>query len=161
MLCLDATCKGVDVPRRFASDTGLRLILNKKMPQSIEIGPRVVESELRFGGIPHYCIIPYEAVWGAFNPDSGKGRLWPEAMPESILKSYDANQRAGFPPPAGGKVAALPSRGAEATAPRPPPPAQERIKPHLQVIEGGTAPATPPSADPEGKRSRPHLRLVE
>ncbi|MBF0622880.1 MAG: hypothetical protein HQL54_13245 [Magnetococcales bacterium] len=92
MLCLDATRKEVEVPRRFVSDPGLRLILNSKMPQPIEITEKAIESELRFSGIPHYCVIPYGALWGAFNPDTGHGMFWPNSMPKDIRENLDMDQ---------------------------------------------------------------------
>ncbi|MBF0425300.1 MAG: hypothetical protein HQL66_05735 [Magnetococcales bacterium] len=158
MLCVDATCKGVEVPRRFASDTELRLILNVKMPQPIEIGPRTVESELRFGGIPHYCIIPYEALWGAFNPDSGQGMLWPEAMPEMVRKGYlaaqgaiDGGRGSGVANPLGHikPVSGLAGKGSGEG-------------PRLAVIEGGApAQSEPAAGDKKRAAARAHLRLVK
>lgn len=137
MLCLDATREGVDVPRRFATDPGLMLVLNSKMPQDIEIGMDGIASELRFGGIPHFCIIPYAALWSAFNPDTNHGMLWPESMPASIRRSHGIDQSgtgeedhiaAGSPPP------------------------------QLRVIEGG---APKNSLTPPTKGRKPNLRLVE
>ncbi|MGN7613736.1 ClpXP protease specificity-enhancing factor SspB [Magnetococcales bacterium HHB-1] len=86
MLCIDATYAKVDVPRRFKQDSGLRLVLNQRMPQPIDIYQDRIESELRFGGIPHFCIIPMASLWGAFNPDSGQGQFWQESMPEAVLE---------------------------------------------------------------------------
>jgi stringent starvation protein B len=86
MLCLDATYSGVDVPSRFKNDINLMLILNSKMPNPIHIGKSDVQSELRFGGVPHFCLIPYDAIWGAFNPDSNHGMMWQESMPDDVLK---------------------------------------------------------------------------
>ncbi|MBF0154459.1 MAG: hypothetical protein HQL64_12025 [Magnetococcales bacterium] len=158
MLCVDATCKGVEVPRRFASDTGLRLVLNAKMPQSIEIGPKAVESELRFGGIPHYCIIPYEALWGAFNPDSGQGMLWSEAMPEAVRRSYFATQGVADDKHGSAQINSLghvkpmkelPTKNSE-----------ERHR--FAVIEGRTEPDSDTSSDARKKSpARNHLRLVK
>ena len=136
MVCLDATFKDVDVPRRFADDRKLMLILNSKMPQHIEVGADGVESELRFGGIPHYCIIPYGAIWSVFNPDTNHGMLWPESMPEGIQKDQ------GVPLASGPRLDH-------------PPTMPER--PTLQVIEGG-ATQDPPT---KSKRNKPQLRLVE
>ncbi len=138
MVCLDATFKDVEVPRRFAGDRGLMLIFNSKMPQHIEVGTDAVESELRFGGIPHYCIIPYGAIWSVFNPDTNHGMLWPESMPESIRLNQGVSMPGGTPfekPPT------MPER------------------PSLQVIEGGAA--TESNAPSRSKRNKPRLRLVE
>jgi stringent starvation protein B len=88
MLCLDATYNGVDVPSRFKNDTNLMLILNSKMPHPIHIGESSIQSELRFGGIPHYCLIPYDAIWSAFNPDTNHGMMWQDSMPNDVLKQH-------------------------------------------------------------------------
>ncbi|MBF0128086.1 MAG: hypothetical protein HQM02_12865 [Magnetococcales bacterium] len=172
LLCLDATSRGVDVPRRFAADPGLRLILNRQMPQPIEIGADTIESELRFGGIPHYCVIPYSALWGAFNPDTGHGTLWPNSMPDAIRRNYERYQ--SLPAPAF-EQQAQEARGGEAalgfqrkvtTMRRPPgreipPPVKE--KPHLELVQGD---APVEEGELEGpynprKKNAPHLRLVK
>jgi stringent starvation protein B len=88
MLCLDATYSGVDVPNRFKNDTNLMLILNSKMPNPIDIGEDSVCSELRFGGIPHSCTIPFDAIWSVFNPDTSHGMMWPESMPSDVLQQH-------------------------------------------------------------------------
>ena len=148
MLCLDATLPEVDVPRRFSTDDGLRLILNREMPQSIDFSFLSVESELAFGGISHYCRIPFTAIWGAYNPDSGHGRFWPESMPAAIRVGYemvDANQdgqqelpeSAQPPKPTGGKV-------------------------ELKVLSGGGNRADSGKAKKKKKQKKKnHLRLVE
>ncbi|GAB0055713.1 hypothetical protein SIID45300_00008 [Candidatus Magnetaquicoccaceae bacterium FCR-1] len=151
MLCLDATWPGVAVPRRFASDTGLRLILNRTMPQPIHIGPEGIESELRFGGIPHYCVVPYDALWGAFNPDSRHGMFWADSMPEEIRVRHGMEE----------SMVRLPEGVVLSTPPieplAPPTPARgERVA--LRVIEGDGAAA--PSSETTTKRPRPNLRVV-
>ena len=164
MVCLDATKKGVDVPRRFGSDSALMLVLNVNMPQPIHILPDSVASELRFGGIPHYCVIPYTALWSVFNPDTNHGVLWPDSLPEGMEGSghmmplsFDAlpmEEQAplGFEPEAAHAVAT-------------PPPLQSvphQESPFLQVIDGGgsqVAASSAPRVDSGSRRS--HLRLVE
>lgn len=145
MLCLDATYPGVMVPRRFNKDIGLRLILNSTMPQPIEIGQETIESELRFGGIPHYCVIPYEALWGVFNPDTHHGMFWAESMPPAIRLQHGLEETTPQLP--------------EAIQPVPQPPPSDSKGPFkLRVIEGGGDDAT--ATTPDQKRSRPNLRLV-
>lgn len=139
MLCLDATQTGVIVPRRFASDKGLRLILNKNMPQSIEITPHGIESELRFGGIPHFCVIPFAALWGVFNPDTNHGMFWTESMPEEIRQQHALEEAESHSVKMNLKI-------------------ENKEKKSLRVIEGGedglivTSPV---------KRARPNLRVVK
>jgi stringent starvation protein B len=99
MLCIDATYTSVDVPSRFKNDTSLMLILNSKMPNPINVEKDHIHSELRFGGIPHYCNIPFDAIWSAFNPDTNHGMMWPESMPEEVLKQHGFSQLNELKPP--------------------------------------------------------------
>lgn len=151
MLCIDATQKDVDVPRRFANDPGLMLVLNGQMPQPINILSDSITSELRFGGIPHHCVIPYTALWSAFNPDSNHGVTWTDAIPESVRHTHDALL---IPIK---KVRLDPAKKAGS---------------FLRVIEGGSGNVPPntsdtpdtsdTSADTSSTKSRrSHLRLVE
>ena len=138
MLCLDATYQGVEVPSRFKNDTNLMLILNNKMPNPIEVGKNSVCSELRFGGIPHFCTIPFDAIWSIFNPDTSHGMMWPESMPEDVLKQHRLSQFNELKPP----------------------PAKKTVKPApipFQVIEGGTDTKIPRKKS----TSKPNLKLVE
>lgn len=143
MLCVDATLPGVDVPRRFARDRGLRLVLNNTMPQPIHIGAFAIESELRFGGVPHNCIIPYHALWAAYNPDTGHGMSWEAAMPPRIRQEYNL-------------AMAQVETQADGTAPAAEP-AKPEEPPKLKVIEGGGEPE-----EKGAERSvRPFLRVVK
>ncbi|MBF0143641.1 MAG: hypothetical protein HQL57_00035 [Magnetococcales bacterium] len=164
LLCLDARHSGVLVPRRLKGDAGLRLILNRTMPQPIHIGETAVESELRFGGVPHYCVIPYESLWGAFNPDSGRGTLWPESMPESIRRGFAGETEMDPPPethsPQGGPLTLLPE--IEPQRPK----LVSVARPALRVIEseppGGNTPGGGSgSGAPRGRRRGEHLRVVK
>ncbi|MBF0421716.1 MAG: hypothetical protein HQL73_01850 [Magnetococcales bacterium] len=155
MLCLDATCQGVEVPRRFSSDPGLMLVINVNMPQPIEIGPAAIESELRFGGMPHYCIIPYHALWSAFNPDSGHGVLWQESIPHIIRQHHGAYPTGPLKPLPDDDNWPETGKEQEAVAAQP----DERSGvPTLKVIEGNGDPQ-PPEHTPG--RSRPKLRVVK
>ncbi|MBF0611012.1 MAG: hypothetical protein G8345_22260 [Magnetococcales bacterium] len=151
MLCVDASFPGVEVPRRFAGDKGLRLILSVRMPQPIEIGSETIESELRFNGIPHYCILPYGAMWGAYNPDSGHGLFWPADMPLEIRDSYEAQGYETRIPPG------LRPQGRKSGG-------KSSGKPQLQVIDGGGEVEEKPAEEgetPPPPPRRPQLRLVE
>ncbi|MBF0382124.1 MAG: hypothetical protein HQL69_13960 [Magnetococcales bacterium] len=144
MLCLDATYSGVDVPSRFRNDTNLMLILNSKMPNPIHIGETSVQSELRFGGIPHFCLIPYDAIWSAFNPDTSHGMMWQESMPDDVLKQHSISPLSSLtmptPPPKKKKTS---SKSKKASP--------------FQVIEGGDS---QPQA-PNRAAKKPKLKLVD
>jgi stringent starvation protein B len=144
MLCLDATYSGVDVPSRFKNDTNLMLILNSKMPHPIHIGKESIQSELRFGGVPHFCLIPYDAIWSAFNPDTNHGMMWQDSMPDDVLKQHGLsplNELVLPPQPAKKKK---PAKKAKKVSP-------------FQVIEGGDSQRQPTNKDTK----KPKLKLVD
>lgn len=160
MICLDATQKGVDVPRRFCNDPGLILVFNNAMPQPIHILPDSIASELRFGGIPHYCIIPYTALWSAFNPDTNHGVIWPDSMPENVRHTHGAMQLS--------LEEILPEAGFETeiahASVEPFPVPMKKGAPFLQVIDGTGEKTTDTetTTDTTSTRpQRPYLRLVE
>ncbi|MBF0447732.1 MAG: hypothetical protein HQL67_05980 [Magnetococcales bacterium] len=144
MLCLDATYSGVDVPSRFKKDFSLMLILNANMPQPIHIEKESVSSELRFGGIPHYCVIPFDALWCVFNPDSSHGMVWPESMPAEVLRQHGLSSFNGLTLP---DIPVEMVEGSHAKSP-------------FQVIEGGAV--TPKkTAQKSSLKAKPNLKLVE
>ncbi|WP_193771123.1 ClpXP protease specificity-enhancing factor SspB [Candidatus Magnetaquicoccus inordinatus] len=162
MICLDATRKGVDVPRRFSNDPGLMLVFNVAMPQPIEILPHCVASELRFGGIPHYCVIPFTAVWSVFNPDTNHGMVWPDDMPESVRHSHGVLQLPLQPlypdeiTMVGGANEHSLSDDLPSSTPATRPPLQ------LRVIDGGQQEGEGAVTTSTSRKSgRPNLRLVE
>ncbi|MEO5363151.1 MAG: ClpXP protease specificity-enhancing factor SspB [Magnetococcus sp. DMHC-8] len=160
MVCLDATRKGVEVPRRFCTDPGLMLVFNINMPQPIEILPEHLASELRFGGIPHYCVVPYTAIWSIFNPDTHHGLIWPEEMPAEVRATHGVMQLPLTLPPGWDARPVQPAAAPVADCPAP----AQKQAPFLWVIDGGggreQAGGEALIADRPSAR-RPHLRLVE
>ncbi|MBF0444937.1 MAG: hypothetical protein HQL68_05060 [Magnetococcales bacterium] len=144
MLCIDATYHGVEVPSRFKNDTSLMLILNSKMPHPIHIGKTSVQSELRFGGIPHYCLIPYDAIWSAFNPDTNHGMMWQDSIPDDVLKQHGLSQLSGLTLPIQPPKKKKPSQKAKKASP-------------FQVIEGGDSHSQPSN---KGTK-KPILKIVD
>ena len=165
MLCMDATHDGVDVPRRFSGDTGLMLVLNNTMPQPIHILADSVASELRFGGIPHYCIIPYTALWSVFNPDTNHGKTWINSIPEGIRQVHTALHvpLKELPWDQATIRAAAQTESEETTTKNAEPnltPVPARTSaPFLRVIEGGDK--TQPTQKTEPTKRKPSLRLVD
>jgi stringent starvation protein B len=133
MLCLDARCQGVHVPRQHASNPALRLILNVNFPRPIEVTEEGISASLSFGSRRFACYIPMEALWAAFNPQTMQGRMWPESMPPEVVQDI-AKQQAGTQdtvpaPAASSKQAQTPAKTSEATPPQP------RQRGHLRVIK--------------------------
>ena len=44
-----------------------------------------------FGGRPHKCVIPFEAVWAIHEPESKKGQVWEESFPKDLKLQVGAN----------------------------------------------------------------------
>ena len=163
MLCLDATQTEVDVPRRFCRDNGLMLAFNSLMPQPIHILPDSIASELRFGGIPHYCVVPFKALWAAFNPDTNRGMVWPDAIPGDIVDTHNVLQ-IRMEEVHLSHIMPESEREAEATTGNDDEDHPEDLSlskvspPFLRVIDGGGTNTPAPS---NTTNRRPNLRLVK
>lgn len=77
VIFLDANYPKVEVPIRFCKDPKLQLVL--KADFYPKLGDEEVEVDLAFGGIPHRCLIPYGAIWAAFDPELNVGQAWVES----------------------------------------------------------------------------------
>jgi len=84
MLCLDARRPDVDVPQAHKADPALNLILNLNFRRPIEIKEEGVYVTLAFGGRPHPCIIPFDAVWAVYEPGMKKIQVWEKSIPEDL-----------------------------------------------------------------------------
>jgi stringent starvation protein B len=133
MLCLDARCANVRVPAQHAQNPALRLILNLNFPSPIDVTAEGISANLSFGGRRTTCYIPLDALWGAFDPQTMQGRMWPDSMPPEVTADLAAQQQQEQP------EAALPGR------------------PH--IIPGKDA----ETADEAAKkpRQRGHLRVIK
>lgn len=161
MLCLDASREGVDVPRRFRNDPALMLVFNTNMPQPIDIGKESVSSELRFGGIPHYCVIPYTALWSAFNPDTNHGMFWSDSVPSSVGHNSALTQLHSeglIPLPLDDPLLTDPPIDNTPATLSVAPVVEEKSYSGLRVIQGGGE-AKVDAGTPKSPKS--HLRLVE
>jgi stringent starvation protein B len=81
MICVDSRYAGVRVPEAHRGKEDLRLVLNLRFRGRISVLHDGIQAELRFGGEPFLCWIPYESLWAAYNPQTGQGTLWPEKTP--------------------------------------------------------------------------------
>ncbi len=127
MICLDSRDAGVRVPEAHKGKEDLRLVLNLRFRGRISVLADGIQAELRFGGEPFLCWIPYESLWAAYNPQTGHGTLWPEKTPAGLRGLLGMNKPR---PPEG-----LPR------SERPPPPGPEKRgekrRPRFRVIDGG------------------------
>ncbi len=93
MLCLDARCPGVQVSSEHAQNPSLRLILNLNFPRPIEVTTEGISATLSFGGRRTACYVPMEALWGAFNPQTMQGMMWPDSMPPEVITDLATQQQ--------------------------------------------------------------------
>lgn len=144
MLCLDARHVGVRVPTQHATNPALRLILNLNFPHPIEVTPEGISASLAFGGRRFPCYIPMDALWAAFEPQTGEGMMWPESMPEEVRIDLLARQQQDSP---------------SETKPAAPLKPRERLRrvPSRQQ----EAPPDTTAETPAAPRQRGHLRIVK
>ncbi len=138
MLCLDARHEGVHVPPGHAQDPALRLILNLNFPRPIDITAEGISASLTFGGRRFACYISWDALWGAFNPQTMQGMTWPDSMPAEVRAEMEAQHAVPAPPPAD-------------------PPTSQTSPP----VSAEQAQSGKQREEPSTSRQRGHLRLVK
>ena len=85
-IVVDATREEVIVPESLSGDPALRLVLNVRMPQVIQIHDDVLQSDFSFSGHIFSCHIPMHTIWAAYLPegDMEQGIIWDDSVPEMI-----------------------------------------------------------------------------
>ena len=130
MICLDARRSDVSVPKKHEDDPSLNLVLNMSFRNPIEVNEDGVWVTLSFGGRPHECVIPFDAIWAIYEPAMKKGQVWEESLPddvdfsEQILNSGQTKQvkKPSLTYKSGGRV-------------KKPEPLTKRDRSHLRVIK--------------------------
>ena len=84
MVCLDARRPKVDVPLVHKKNSELSLVLNLNFRRPIEILDDKIYATLAFGGRLHKCVIPFEAVWAIYHPETQKGQVWEGSFPKDL-----------------------------------------------------------------------------
>jgi stringent starvation protein B len=84
MVCLDARLPKVDVPLAHKKNSALNLVLNLNFKRPIEIFDDGIYTTLAFNGRPHRCIIPFDAVWAIYRPETQKGQVWEGSFPKDL-----------------------------------------------------------------------------
>ncbi len=167
MVHLNARHDGVDVPLRYRSDLHLRLNLSYNFKiEDFEVGDRAVQATLSFGGQPHRCVLPWDAIFAMTSHVEPVSYLWPDDLPPELAEQA-AKMATGQP----GVLQAAAQAAKQAKA--------EPGRPKLGVILGGASEAPeaeaeeegrgeeegggeddPPPSPPEGRRYG-HLRVVK
>ncbi len=135
MLCIDSRHADVQVPVNYCGKVDLRLIINLNFRRPFQMLDEGIDAELLFGGAPFRCWIPYECLWGVYNPDTADGYFWPDFMPGEILNQFMKGQDPGTA--AGAEAPALAQPVPAAPQPAPVKATSRKGRPKLQVIPGG------------------------
>ena len=91
MVCLDARHPEVDVPNTHKGNPALSLVFNLNFRRPFDVQETGIFATLAFGGRPHKCVIPFEAVWAIHEPESKKGQVWEESFPKDLKLQVGAN----------------------------------------------------------------------
>jgi len=91
MVCLDARHSEVDVPNTHKDNPALSLVFNLNFRRPFDVQETGIFATLAFGGRPHKCVIPFEAVWAIHEPESKKGQVWEESFPKDLKLQVGAN----------------------------------------------------------------------
>ena len=97
MVCLDARYPDVDVPNTHKDNPALSLVFNLNFRRPFDVEETGIFATLAFGGRPHKCVIPFEAVWAIHEPESKKGQVWEESFPKDLKLQVGANVEAVGP----------------------------------------------------------------
>ena len=91
MVCLDARHSEVDVPNTHKDNPALSLVFNLNFRRPFDVQETGIFATLAFGGRPHKCVIPFEAVWAIHEPESKKGQVWEASFPKDLKLQVGAN----------------------------------------------------------------------
>ena len=91
MVCLDARHPEVDVPNTHKDNPALSLVFNLNFRRPFDVQETGIFATLAFGGRPHKCVIPFEAVWAIHEPESKKGQVWEASFPKDLKLQVGAN----------------------------------------------------------------------
>ena len=91
MVCLDARHSEVDIPNTHKDNPALSLVFNLNFRRPFDVQETGIFATLSFGGRPHKCVIPFEAVWAIHEPESKKGQVWEASFPKDLKLQVGAN----------------------------------------------------------------------
>ena len=132
MVCLDARHSEVDVPNTHKDNPALSLVFNLNFRRPFDVEETGIFATLAFGGRPHKCVIPFEAVWAIHEPESKKGQVWEESFPKDLKLQVGANVKEASlepePPLMNVKISSKISKKGQSTR-------SKKDRSHLRVIK--------------------------
>ncbi len=85
---VDPRRTGVSVPAAFSGDPKLVLRFGHGLTPAIadlDLGEDALAGTLSFGGQPHYCVLPWPAVYAVVSEADQRGMVWPDDVPAEAL----------------------------------------------------------------------------
>jgi len=132
MVCLDARHSEVDVPNTHKDNPALSLVFNLNFRRPFDVQETGIFATLAFGGRPHKCVVPFEAVWAIHEPESKKGQVWEESFPKDLKLQVGANVKEASlepePPLTNVKISSKISKKGQSTR-------SKKDRSHLRVIK--------------------------
>jgi len=133
MVCLDARHPDVSVPKQHKGNAMLNLVFNLNFRRPLEVQEDGIYATLGFGGRPHKCVIPFEAVWAIYVPSTQSGQVWEHSIPQDLdppaTPESESPAAAADAPSAVGQSANGPFPEGAATVKR------KRDRSHLRIIK--------------------------
>jgi stringent starvation protein B len=90
LVAIDARVPAVDVPDHLGIDPQLRLNLSYRFGRPMQVDAWGISADLTFGGVPHGCRFPWDAIFLIVSHVNGESYLFPDHVPRELL-----NQAAG------------------------------------------------------------------
>lgn len=87
---VDSNKPGVDLPEHLRKSSAVILKLSKLFRGALSVLEDKVVTDLLFDFGYYTCHVPMDAIWGATS-DKGKSTIWPESVPEPLLKEMMAS----------------------------------------------------------------------
>ena len=81
----------MDVPNTHKDNPALSLVFNLNFRRPFDVQETGIFATLAFGGRPHKCVIPFEAVWAIHEPESKKGQVWEASFPKDLKLQVGGN----------------------------------------------------------------------
>lgn len=86
---VDARESGVSVPERFHGDPKLVLRFGYGLTPAIidlSVDDEAISGTLTFSGVPHRCVLPWDAVYAVVSEVDQKGMVWPDDVPGAVVQ---------------------------------------------------------------------------
>ncbi|MFV0278893.1 MAG: ClpXP protease specificity-enhancing factor [Parahaliea sp.] len=108
-LLVDASIRGVDVPRQYVKDGQIVLNISPSAVIDLNISNEQVYFNGRFGGVPTDICVPVSAVVGIYARENGQGMVFEAEEAPKGPDDEPTPPGGGSPPPGAGKAERRPA----------------------------------------------------